>query len=202
MNQTDTAAPATDAAHDQDEATAAEQLGVRLLNSTGAQAIDAARAYLTRFMRKHFRDKTFTDYIGERLAGDFAFELAKVLVTIEHRAGAEALIQAVPIIERDPTGEWAHPDLPAFDEGDGAKYRAWLVVQGLEATSTYLESEGPDHPAYIAYFERDEASFREWLPARPEGEGWFTLAITDTEDGPAWLWARRVRQAPGSGEPA
>lgn len=192
MNQTDTAARATDAAHEQDAA--GEQLGVKLLNSTGAQAIDAARSYLNRFMRKHFRDKTFTHYIDERLAGDFAYELAKALVTIEHRASAEALIQAVPIIERDATGEWAHPDLPAFDEGDGAKYRAWLAAQGLEVTSSYLESEGPDHPAYVAYFERDDASFCEWLPARPEGEGWFTLAITDTEDGPAWLWARRVRQ--------
>lgn len=192
MNTNDHTALASDAARQEQDA-ATEQLGVQLLNSTGVQAIDAAREYLTCFMRKHFKDKTFTRYIGERLAGDFAFEMAKALVMLEERAPASTLIQAVPIIERDPTGEWAHPDLPDFDEGDGDKYRAWLAAQGLTVHSSYLESEGPDHPAYVNYFERDDNSFREWLPARPEGEGWFTLAITDTEDGPAWMWARRVR---------
>jgi hypothetical protein len=32
---------------------------------------------------------------------------------------------------------------------------------------------------------------RHWEPHRPEGDGWFCLAIHDTDDGPVCWWARR-----------
>jgi hypothetical protein len=41
---------------------------------------DEAREYLTTWMREHFpTDRTFARYIGERLAGDFAWQLANAL---------------------------------------------------------------------------------------------------------------------------
>ena len=101
------------------------------------------------------------------------------------------LIQAVPVV-RDADGTFFHPGMPDFDEGDGDLYKAWLKAQELEVTHANLESENGDHPVYIAYFENGESSHLEWNPAPPEGEGWFTLAIGDTEDGPIWTWARRA----------
>lgn len=122
-------------------------------------------------------------------------------IAAAHAAPELREIQAVPILERDANGEWAHPGLPDFDE-DATKYKAWLEAQGLETSTYLLEYEDNAHPAYVAYFERGESSFREWLPERPAGEGWFTLAISDTENGPAWIWARRVHPAAEQGEPA
>lgn len=31
-----------------------------------------------------------------------------------------------------------------------------------------------------------------WEPSKPDGEGWFCLAIYDTDDGPSCWWGRRV----------
>ena len=101
------------------------------------------------------------------------------------------LIQAAPV-QRDAQGMWFHPDMPDFDEGDGDKYKAWLAEQGLTTSTGMLESEGDEHPAYIAYFEKEEGTYLAWDDTPPEGEGWFTLCIADTEDGPAWVWARRT----------
>ena len=47
-------------------------------------------------------------------------------------------IQTAPVA-RDVNGEWHHPDLPAFDEGDAAKFQAWLDEQGLQPMRIYME---------------------------------------------------------------
>ena len=103
------------------------------------------------------------------------------------------LIQAAPVA-RDVVGEWIHPGLPEFDEGDSEKWRAWLVAQGLEIKRYQLEDEPIDHPVYVSYFEDGDGNFADWQGAMPSGDGWFTLAVYDTEDGPTWCWARRVAQ--------
>ena len=97
------------------------------------------------------------------------------------------LIQAVPVV-RDEVGQWVHPAMPMFDEGQETEYRAWLDANGLEITYKMLESD-PDHPLYDAWCD-GETDMSSWTPEPPTGEGWFTLSIHDTEDGPIWVWAR------------
>lgn len=104
------------------------------------------------------------------------------------------LIEAAPVA-RDEGGAWWHPGMPDFEEGQEAEWKAWIAVQGLETVSGKLEDEDCDHPAYIAYFDDGEPCFLGWVDEPPAGEGWFTLAISDTEDGPVWSWARRVSPA-------
>lgn len=104
-----------------------------------------------------------------------------------------ALIQPVEVV-RDEFGFWTHPDLPSFDEGDGEKYHAWRIEQGIRTSLSLLEHEPDDHPAYVSYFEDSCLDISSWNPAPPAGEGWFLLAIHDTEDGPVFCWATR---APG-----
>lgn len=98
------------------------------------------------------------------------------------------LIQAMPV-ERDEVGQWTHPAVPLFDEGQEGEYRAWLEANGLEIDYKMLESE-PEHPLYDAWFENSEHNMSTWTPTQPDGAGWFTLSIHDTEDGPIWVWAR------------
>lgn len=102
-----------------------------------------------------------------------------------------ALIQAAPV-QRDEDGFWFHPQMPSFDEGQEAEWKAWLAAQGLTTATGMLEHEDCDHPVYVAYFDKGEPSFLGWIDSPPDGDGWFTLCVTDTEDGPAWLWARRT----------
>lgn len=94
---------------------------------------------------------------------------------------------------RDASGAWDHPDMPLFDEADAHKYHEWVEQQGLEVVYNFLEFEDEDCPAHAEYAETDR--FASWNPAPPQGEGWFMLAIDDTEDGPAVWWARRVPEA-------
>jgi hypothetical protein len=98
-------------------------------------------------------------------------------------------------VQRDEDGHWWHPGLPDFDEGQDAEWKAWLQSQGLELSQDYLEWEDISNPAYIAYFVEESCSCALWSPAPPKGDGWFTLLITDTEDGPCWVWARRTETA-------
>lgn len=109
-------------------------------------------------------------------------------------AAAVVLIGPMPV-ERDECGWWSHPGLPDLDEGQVAEYKAWLAAQGLVTTYKDLESEDLDHPAYVSYYDQDSASVAGWNPQPPEGDGWFTISIHDTEEGPYWVWARRAAQA-------
>ncbi len=100
------------------------------------------------------------------------------------------LIAVMPA-QRDDDGWWSHPDLPDFDE-DHQAYKFWLLAQGLETRFDSLESEDCAHPAYIAYYDESACHVRDWTCEPPAGQGWFTLSIHDSEDGPQWVWARRV----------
>ena len=111
------------------------------------------------------------------------------------------LIQAVPVV-RDEDGHWWHPGMPDFDEGQDAEWKAWLKEQSLELSQDYLEWEDITHPAYVAYFIEESCSCALWTPEPPSGEGWFTLLITDTEDGPCWVWARRAASTAGEARDA
>lgn len=108
------------------------------------------------------------------------------------RTAAVELIQPATV-QRDERGAWYHPDMPVFNE-DGAKFTAWIEQQGLQVARSSLEYEDPSHPVYKSFFEQEDpdTNFGAWVASPPPGEGWFTLAIDDTEDGPQWWWARRA----------
>lgn len=105
-------------------------------------------------------------------------------------------------VDRDADGWWTHPHIPEFDEGQEDAYRAWIEAQGLVTNYALLEYEDDDHPSYIDYYENGGADVSEWHPAPPAGDGWFALSIHDTEDGPVFVWARRIEQPkePSHGE--
>lgn len=106
------------------------------------------------------------------------------------------LIQSLPV-QRDKDGSWTHPGIPDFGE-DIKAYSEWMAEQGLETSASWLESESPEHPVYISYFEGEEASFADWEPSSPAGADWFTLSVHETDDGPVWVWARRIEQSGGA----
>ncbi|MFJ2989994.1 hypothetical protein ACIPF8_19180 [Collimonas sp. NPDC087041] len=101
------------------------------------------------------------------------------------------LIQPLPVV-RDSDGFWFHIGVPNFDEGEDEQYKAWLKSQGLATKFKKLDGEDDTHPVYDSYFEHGNPDISRWEPTPPAGEGWFTISIHDTEDGPVWVWARRV----------
>ena len=98
------------------------------------------------------------------------------------------LIQAAPVV-RDEMGSFQPPDMPDFEEGDSEKCKAWVAEQGLAVKQVRLECA--DESVADRYFESGAPDFSYWEPERPDGEGWFCLAIHDTDDGPVCWWARR-----------
>lgn len=98
------------------------------------------------------------------------------------------MIEAAPVA-RDEYGFWSHPELPDFDEGDGAKYRSWLEQQQLTAQRVDMEDDASDE-LNDRVMDGDIAAAADWTPTSP-GPDWFLLAIYDTEDGPvAWFASR------------
>ncbi|MEQ4313775.1 hypothetical protein ABNM01_11465 [Pseudomonas syringae] len=100
------------------------------------------------------------------------------------------LIRPAPVI-RDENGFFEHPDMPAFDEGDGEKCKAWVAEQALDVRKVELEYAS-DQAVADRYFEAGDPDCSYWEPDCPDGEGWFCLSIHDTDDGPVCWWARRL----------
>lgn len=96
-------------------------------------------------------------------------------------------------VQRDDKGWWSNPAIPCFDE-DVEAWRNWLAEQGIETQCDLLEYEDPDHPAYVANFENSGDDVLAWDCRTPQraADGWHTLSIHDSEDGPVWVWARRI----------
>jgi len=107
-----------------------------------------------------------------------------------------ALIQPVAV-ERDADGYWSHPGIPDGDDDleSAVAFKQWMTDQGLTYQVSNLEDEEDSHPAYHAYYEEECAGVVGWNPEPPKGDGWFTFSIQDTEDGPMWLWVRRVENS-------
>jgi hypothetical protein len=114
---------------------------------------------------------------------------ALILAEIE-RLDRIPLIKHWPV-KRDENGMFQHPDMPDFDEGDGEKCKAWIAEQGLEVMMVELEYHS-DEAVSERYFEAGDPDCSYWEPDRPEGEGWFCLAIHDSENGPVCWWGRRA----------
>lgn len=122
---------------------------------------------------------------------DLVKATALLLAEIE-RLDRIGLIRSWPV-KRDELGFFQHPDLPDFgeDAGDAEKCRAWIEEQGLQVKMVSLEYHS-DEAVSERYFEAGDPDCSYWEPDRPDGEGWFCLAIHDTDDGPVCWWARRV----------
>lgn len=101
----------------------------------------------------------------------------------------ERLIELFNALQRRET-MFAHPHMPDFDEGDGDKCKAWIAAQGLQVKMVSLEYHS-DEAVSERYFEAGDPDCSYWEPDCPDGEGWFCLAIHDTDDGPVCWWARR-----------
>jgi hypothetical protein len=101
-------------------------------------------------------------------------------------------IGPAPLV-RGPKGDWQHPALPTFDEGDNWQLSDWAAKQGLEIRTCLLKDEPERSPAYQAYFRHADPhpGYSAWQPSPPEGSGWFALVVNDTDTGPRWCWARQ-----------
>lgn len=112
--------------------------------------------------------------------------------------GTTAYPLAVEIpVTRSGEGYWTHPALPTDTPGS-PQFAAWVVAQVLETASTSLHDEPEEHAVVRSYFVRGESDISAWEPLPPVGEGWFLLAVEDSDVGPECLWARRVAGAPSA----
>jgi hypothetical protein len=78
--------------------------------------IEQARKILIRVCREEFDDKTFSGYIKKKLAGDFAVEVAKLLVEKEGRHRPWAISAKVPLIEGAGVGQSPIPVMTKLKE--------------------------------------------------------------------------------------
>lgn len=105
-------------------------------------------------------------------------------------------IEAAPIV-READGSYYHPalaSLPDTDESAEA-FTAWLAECGVQAASIWMEWDAPDlHWRFVAG-DGDPIALVDWQPTVPPGDGWFLLAIFDTEDGPVAHYVRPVPAA-------
>lgn len=85
------------------------------------------------------------------------------------------LIQSAEVV-RDEYGYWWHPELPEFDEGDEERSKAWVKEQGLSWVAVHMEYEVDTDTD--PYFNDGGPDCSHWTPNRPDGEGWFVLAIS------------------------
>lgn len=108
----------------------------------------------------------------------------------------QELIQPVAV-KRDVDGYWSHPGIPYGDEDleSAAAFTKWMADQGLIYKVSRLEDEDESHPAYHAYYEEGCSGVVGWNHEPPKDDRWFTLSIHDTEDGPVWVWVRRVENS-------
>lgn len=115
-------------------------------------------------------------------------ELKKEVEKLSIGRPAVSLIEPAKVI-RDENGMFQHPNMPDFDEGDGEKCKQWIAEQGMAVAMVSIEYA--DEAVSERYFAAGDPDCSYWEPDRPDGEGWFCLAIHDTDDGPVCWWARR-----------
>lgn len=100
-------------------------------------------------------------------------------------------LAAVPVV-RDENGYWYHPDAP-WDEIEEQPIARYFKPHGYEASCVLLqEVMDEDEEPLKSYVENGEVNVSAWTPKLPEGEGWFLLCITDSEDGPFAMWLLRA----------
>lgn len=114
---------------------------------------DNAREYLVQWMREHFpSDQTFSDYIREELAGDFAWQLGKALSAMQS-PDAAAVSRAVAALE--PFAKLAHLFSPE-------KRRANVPTTGLIVSWPRLGLDGEmvENELTVEHLREADAAFR------------------------------------------
>lgn len=102
------------------------------------------------------------------------------------------LIQPLQVV-RDEYGFWTHPAWP--DDGDEcALPLSWFGEHGMEYCVVEMENDAPEG-MMEAWMDDADYDCTPWQPSKPAGDGWFTLSIHDTEDGPVCVWVRPVGPA-------
>ncbi|HSH72378.1 MAG TPA: hypothetical protein VK974_04895 [Methylophilaceae bacterium] len=97
---------------------------------------------------------------------------------------------------RDEFGFVGHPDadliyrqMATDDEGEAA----WRFIENLGYEYKVVSLEGDaSEEICTRYFEGNSPDCSYWVPSKPEGEGWLLAWITDTEDGPAAVYVKKV----------
>jgi hypothetical protein len=105
-------------------------------------------------------------------------------------------------VERDKYGFWLHSVLLKLEEDqpiDGLP-----EAEGMEFSYVEFFSDAPEELTEMYDAAGDPSSsvmwedaVRAWQPTPPEGEGWFLIAVYDTEDGPYACFARPQAAAAG-----
>lgn len=89
--------------------------------------------------------------------------------------------------QRDENGWWCHPAFN-WQSDESFNTKEWLAKYDREIYIAEMDwAENCDE-----LFEALEktGSVCGWLPLKPDGYGWYLVAIYDTEDGPAAAWIR------------
>lgn len=95
---------------------------------------------------------------------------------------------------RDKQGCWSHPGFPWAYMDEGMDPGMILNGMGFKVEVSSMEDEVPEE-AYAKMIEAADWSL--WTPKNPDyqSEGWFLISISDAEDGPVALWARKFTEA-------
>lgn len=91
--------------------------------------------------------------------------------------------------QRDQLGYWCHPDMPVIETSE--QFDAWQAEQGFQYAIHCLDGDdGIGAEDALERYQSGDIDILSWQPSKPEGDGWFNVAIYDTEDGPVCLWIR------------
>lgn len=86
-------------------------------------------------------------------------------------------------------GHWLHPAVPWELIPEDTNSLPYFKEWGYDLTCISLEFDAPEEVA-DQYFEHGSGDISAWEPTPPNGDGWFLIAIYDTEDGPYAAYAK------------
>ncbi|ABO59827.1 hypothetical protein LA345_40175 (plasmid) [Burkholderia vietnamiensis] len=135
--------------------------------------IGLARQKLLAVMEEKFQDRTFSGYITSELAGDFAFEIARVLTRLEQADLPTLLLARQLREERDAwTRALANPSADAFVVGFG-KERVAGISAVLEVVERAAASPLDSILARYPFLSRKEViAFNRFCDCAEDGEGY------------------------------
>ncbi|MDM1760656.1 MULTISPECIES: hypothetical protein [Acinetobacter] len=99
---------------------------------------------------------------------------------------------------RDKCGFWVHPILNEYLcnlLGDRecmteSEHSTMLIHFNINVRCSAMEWDCTEELADKYWGEGDVDAVKEWQPTPPKGDGWFLIAINDTDDGPVAWWAK------------
>ena len=109
-------------------------------------------------------------------------------------------LEPVELVRTD-LGYYCHPTFDLywhkkFGQAEGCSAEEWQELKnyfGIEVCTVDMEDDievGGD--LWKSFFDDGDPDVRSWNPTPPLGDGWFLLSISDLEDGPSAMWARKM----------